>query len=394
MTMRSHRCSALAVLVFLSLVATIPARAQSDGIYADFTTSLGNFTCRLEHAAAPKAVANFIGLATGQRPWLDLATGTVKTNPFYNGITFHRVIAGFMNQAGSPNGQGTDGPGYAFQDEFSASLRHDGFGVLSMANSGPDSNGSQFFITVSAQLQLDNVHTVFGRLVSGSNVVDAINHVTTATGDKPVTPVVIQNIGIRRIGAAALAFDIEAQGLPAVRSLDLTIARSGAGVNLNFSNRAYAHNFLYTSTDLSSWTSSDLGIEAANGMVNSMARSAVVAKEFFRLAQVQYPASTLSPKVVHGRTVTLNFASGLGTIVLVFDALGKGTFTYNGSPGTITSYTWDQEPYRGRLWPIQYSNLVPMTLLLNFDTLTAGTFSGTAYAASTFGVSGSFTVSP
>ena len=129
------------------------AFAQGDGIYADFSTSLGGFTCRLEYAVAPKAVANFIGLATGQRAWLELPTGRVRTDAFYNGLTFHRVIAGFMSQGGSPNGQGTDGPGYSFVDEFNSGLRHDGFGVLSMANSGPDSNGSQFFITVSAQPQ-------------------------------------------------------------------------------------------------------------------------------------------------------------------------------------------------------------------------------------------------
>src|SRR5262245_12107619 len=140
--------------VFLTIavlaVCVSSATAQyTNGIYAEFNTSMGSYTCRLEHALAPKAVANFIGLATGQRAWLDLPSGLVHTNPFYNGTTYHRVIAGFMNQGGSRNALGTDGPGYQFVDEFAISLRHDGFGVLSMANAGPDSNGSQYFITVS-----------------------------------------------------------------------------------------------------------------------------------------------------------------------------------------------------------------------------------------------------
>ncbi len=91
-----------------------------DGIYADFQTSMGSFTCRLDYAVAPKAVANFIGLATGQRAWLSLTNGTAHTNAFFDGITFHRVIPDFMIQSGSPNGKGTDGPGYAFVDEFKA----------------------------------------------------------------------------------------------------------------------------------------------------------------------------------------------------------------------------------------------------------------------------------
>src|SRR5579859_3029057 len=131
------------------LLWTSGASAQTNGIFADFTTSMGNFTCQLSYSNTPAAVANFIGLVTGQRAWLDLTTGEVRTNDFYDGITFHRVISGFMIQAGSPNGLGTDGPGYNFVDEFSPSLNFSTPWMLAMANSGPDSNGSQFFITVS-----------------------------------------------------------------------------------------------------------------------------------------------------------------------------------------------------------------------------------------------------
>src|SRR5882724_5357209 len=116
--------------LLLILGSASRAIGQANGIYADFTTSMGSFTCRLEYAVAPKAVANFIGLATGQRPWLDLPSGTARTNTFYNGLLFHRVVAGFVIQAGSPNGLGTDGPGYVFPDEISPSLRFTNTGIL------------------------------------------------------------------------------------------------------------------------------------------------------------------------------------------------------------------------------------------------------------------------
>jgi peptidyl-prolyl cis-trans isomerase A (cyclophilin A) len=379
--------------LLFNLAALAPAWGQSVGIYADFTTSMGSFTCRLEYATSPKAVANFVGLATGQRAWLDLPSGLMKTNPFYNGLLFHRVIAGFMNQGGSPNGLGTDGPGYAFVDEFSPSLRHDGFGVLSMANSGPDSSGSQFFITVSAQPQLDDVHTIFGRLVGGSNVVYAINHVATDSSDKPLTNVVIQTVAIRRLGGPAQAFDIQAQGLPVVTNLALNIARAGGNVSLAYSNRLYADNRLYSSTNLLQWTGAGLGIEIAAPISNALQRAAVAPREFFRLAQVQYGASTLAPKDLFGRTLTLTFTVGPGIITNVFNSSGGGTYGWSSGPGgTIPAYAWYQEPYRGRLWPLYFSGLVTMTLQLNFESLAAGSFSGTAYTATPTTVKGSFTL--
>ena len=159
-----------------SLLLTLPCflQAQGDGIFADFNTSMGSFTCRVEYAKAPKASANFIGLATGERPWLDLTSGVVKTNPFYDGQIFHRVIAGFMIQGGDPTGSGRGGPGYRFEDEFKGNpLRHER-GVISMANAGPGTNGSQFFITHGPQPHLDGKHTVFGKVINGLDVVDAI----------------------------------------------------------------------------------------------------------------------------------------------------------------------------------------------------------------------------
>src|SRR6267154_541941 len=151
----------LVFILGITLGSTFLARGQ-EGIYADFNTSMGSFTCRLEYTNAPKAVANFIGLATGQRPWLDQNTGAVRNEPFYDGLIFHRVIKGFVIQSGSRNGFGTDGPGYAFLDEFVPSLRYGSAGVLAMANSGTNSNGAQFFITAGPQASLNDHYTIFG----------------------------------------------------------------------------------------------------------------------------------------------------------------------------------------------------------------------------------------
>jgi peptidyl-prolyl cis-trans isomerase A (cyclophilin A) len=385
-----------AVFLGAILVCVLPGRTlgQTNGIFADFTTSLGSFTCQLDYTNAPKAVANFIGLATGQRAWLDLPTGRVRTNTFYNGLTFHRVIANFMIQGGSPNGQGNDGPGYVFQDEFHPSLTFSDFGVLAMANSGTNSNGSQFFITVASTPWLNNVHTIFGRVTSGSNVVYAISRVATGANDKPLTNVVIQQVAIRRVGSAAQAFNVHGQGLPTVTNLALRINPAGSDILLSFTNRLHADNRLYVSTNLSGWSGLELGLELGPTFTNSLRRPRTGC-EFFRMAQIQYPASTLAPRAVTNRVLTLNFGGGSGTIVITFDATGGGTYTYTaGSPGVITAYDWHQEPYAGRLWPIYYSALVPMTLRLGFASTTGGTFSGTAYGTSAFPVSGSFTLGP
>jgi peptidyl-prolyl cis-trans isomerase A (cyclophilin A) len=385
----------LAVTGVLGL-STLIAVGQTSGIFADFTTSMGSFTCQLDFTNAPRTTANFIGLATGQHAWLDLPSGRARTNAFYNGLTFHRVIAGFMNQGGSPNGQGTDGPGYAFTDEFSPSLVFDSFGVLAMANSGPNSDGAQFFITVAPFTSGNNVYSIFGRLTSGSNVVYAINHVATDANDKPLTNVVIQQVSIRRVGAAAQAFNIDAQGLPIVTNLPLRIATAASQVTLTFTNRQYADNRLYSTTNLpGAWTSAALGIEITTPFSNSVQQAKDASRCFYSMAQVQYASSTFVPKTIYRRTLTLNFTSGLsGTLTITFDSAGGGNYTFPSySPGSVTSYSWTQDPYRGFLWPIYFSGLVPLTAQLDFATNTSGTFTGTFYPTISFAVSGTFSLS-
>lgn len=378
------------------------ARAQSDGLYADFTTSLGSFTCSLDFTNAPKTVANFVGLASGQRAWLEVPTGRVLKSPFYKGLTFHRVIPGFVIQGGSPNGLGTDGPGYSFVDEFSPLLRHDGFGVLSMANSGPDSNGSQFFVTLGATAWLNDIHSVFGRVVSGSNVVYAIGQVSRNSSDKPLTNVVVQNIAIRAVGVSAQAFSVNAQGLPVVTNLAARISPAGTNFSVTFSNRLHAENRLYSSTNLINWSGGSLGFEADSAFINGVEVASSASNRFYHLTQVHYPDSRPMPRALVGKTMVLQFSTDPLVITNVFTNASSGSYSrvLSGSLGTggITFYTWTPAPHRGRLSPIQFSSLVPMSLLLAPTNASGGVFSGTAniYAApaSQFSVSGSYSITP
>ena len=166
---------------------------------AHFTTSEGIFTVRLFDSETPNTVANFVGLAEGTREWTDPRTRRTEKKPLYNGTVFHRVIDRFMIQGGDPLGNGTGGPGYQFADEFHPKLRHDKPGILSMANAGANTNGSQFFITLVATPWLDNKHSIFGKVVDGMDVVQKIGSVPTSKpGDRPIKPITIQTITIER----------------------------------------------------------------------------------------------------------------------------------------------------------------------------------------------------
>ena len=166
---------------------------------AHFTTSEGNFTVRLFEEDVPNTVANFVGLAEGTKEFTDPQSGQKAKRPFFDGLTFHRVIDGFMIQGGDPLGTGTGGPGYKFADEFSPKLRHSKAGLLSMANAGPNSNGSQFFITLVPTPWLDNKHSIFGEVVEGMDVVQKIGKTATSKPhDRPVKPITIQSVKISR----------------------------------------------------------------------------------------------------------------------------------------------------------------------------------------------------
>ncbi|MDT0649935.1 peptidylprolyl isomerase [Autumnicola edwardsiae] len=175
-----------------------------DGLYAEFNTSKGPVVAELYFEQTPITVGSFVSLAEGENPQVD---STYKDKPFYDGIIFHRVIESFVIQGGDPTGTGSGGPGYRFPDETNDSLRHDEKGILSMANAGPGTNGSQFFITLAPTPNLDGRHTVFGKVVKGLDVVEAIGQVETGARDKPVEDVVINSVNIVRKGKEAKNFD-------------------------------------------------------------------------------------------------------------------------------------------------------------------------------------------
>ena len=167
------------------------------GTTAVFKTTLGSFTVKLFKEKAPKTVDNFVGLATGSKEWTDPKSGQkMKNHPLYNGTIFHRVIPDFMVQAGDPLGKGTGGPGYRFEDEFKPTDNFDKPGILAMANSGPGTNGSQFFITVKATPWLNGHHTIFGEVTSGMDVVNQISKADRDGMDRPKTEIKIESITI------------------------------------------------------------------------------------------------------------------------------------------------------------------------------------------------------
>lgn len=163
---------------------------------ATFDTNRGTFKVKLYNDKSPKTVENFVGLATGTKEWADPKSGEKVKRPFYDGLVFHRVIKDFMIQGGCPLGTGTGGPGYRFNDEFHPELKHNKPGLLSMANAGPNTNGSQFFITTVATPWLDNRHVIFGEVTEGYDVVDAIGKTKTGPMDRPVEAVVINKVTI------------------------------------------------------------------------------------------------------------------------------------------------------------------------------------------------------
>ena len=166
-------------------------KEELERVKAQFETNLGSFKIELYAKECPETVWNFVNLAEGRQE-------TQKKGPYYDGLVFHRVIEGFMIQSGCPDGVGTGGPGYQFGDEFQSELKHDSEGIVSMANAGPGTNGSQFFITLVPTPHLNRNHTVFGKVVEGMDVIRKIGTVEKGSDDRPATEIVIQKVTILR----------------------------------------------------------------------------------------------------------------------------------------------------------------------------------------------------
>jgi peptidyl-prolyl cis-trans isomerase A (cyclophilin A) len=174
--------------------------ARQAGTYATFDTTEGKIVCRLFEKEAPATTKNFLDLAEGKRAWKDSVSGKGGNGPLFNGTIFHRVIPDFMIQGGDPSGTGMGGPGYKFQDETKGSPhKFDKSGKLAMANAGPNTNGSQFFITVAPTPWLTGNHTIFGEVVEGQDVADKISKVKRGAQDRPAKDVVLQSVTIERV---------------------------------------------------------------------------------------------------------------------------------------------------------------------------------------------------
>ncbi|HUD38140.1 MAG TPA: peptidylprolyl isomerase [Streptosporangiaceae bacterium] len=176
---------------------------MTNKLTATLRTNQGTIVIRLFPDHAPKTVRNFVELAEGTREWTDPRTRKKTSAKLYDGTIFHRVIPRFMIQGGDPLGTGTGGPGYQFADEFHPELVFDRPYLLAMANAGPGTNGSQFFITTVPTHHLDRKHTIFGEVISGNDIVDAISNVRTGRNDRPVNDVVIESVEISSDGDAA-----------------------------------------------------------------------------------------------------------------------------------------------------------------------------------------------
>jgi len=199
MRTRNLFVAAAAVAATLSTVNAASWK-ETPGMYAVFETNQGKIVAELFPKETPKTVENFVGLAEATKPYKDPTSGEMVKKRFYDGITFHRIIPNFMMQGGDPLGTGRGGPGYKFEDEIVASLTFDKPGKLAMANSGPGTNGSQFFITAAATTWLNGKHTIFGQVVEGMEVVDKICSTLGTPNGAPKEQVVINKLTIQRVG--------------------------------------------------------------------------------------------------------------------------------------------------------------------------------------------------
>ncbi len=346
-----------AVLFCLAQLAIISAARgftpSEPGLYAVFDTTAGEFTASLLYNESPMTVANFVGLAEGTQVWVD-ENGIFRNGPFYDGVTFHRVVQNFVIQAGSRNGEGTDGPGYFINDEINVELTHNGSGVLSMANSGPNSGGSQFFITLDQAQFLDLKHPIFGFIVEGLEVVNAIGNAQVDDNEKPITDIVINSITIVREGAEAEAFDASAWQLPKLTDPKAKFDLSLKTANVEFPRRSISEYFIRQSDDLSNWAQTAYypasRDETTTERFDFQEELEQENRQFFQVGEFTEP----QPIDRNGAILTLN----LGGSPLVIN-LGQdfgGNYTFEGQSWTIEFYDW-----------FEVGNLIQLLVFYNGD---------------------------
>lgn len=374
------------VIFVLGLAGACAARAQTEGIFADFVTSRGEFTVWLDHERAPRPVASFVGLATGETGWVDERTN-VWRRPFYDGSIVHRIVksgnapaiaiqgGGYMWTSVDTNtgvvSTNFSGPGYTMLDTVTNGLLHSN-GVISMANSGPNTDGSQFFITLTNVPFYDGRYSVFGHVVSGMEVVRDIAAAELAEGgERPLQDIVVSNVSVRRVGEAAEAFDVTAQGVPSPESapVGLSWGESGDVAHAVFAVEVTSHSkpLLFSDAlDVAAFTNWDhqvmfSGLDFHTGATVVLTDSWEVAdlgrRHFFHASRILYPIPITAPRSNRGRTFTFWW----NELDLVYSATFHSNLLQQGTgwvqlgtnePVARTIFggdTWSRDAYMARL---------------------------------------------
>lgn len=363
-------------LVLALGLLSISAPAQTNGIFADVSTSMGDFSLYLDYEKAPRAVASFVGLATGEKSWADTDGHIWTDRPFYDGSLFHRVVKDDQTNGIAIQGGGWlwrsvntntgvvttnfDNAGYYMLETVTNGLMHSN-GVISMANSGPNTDGSQFFVTATNVPFWDGGYSVFGHVTTGMNVVTSIAAVAVqGPMERPVEDIVLSNVVIRRVGAAAEAFNIASQGVPVVESGPMALQRSGTNELLRIEIGEQTEMLFRETSDLQLWETSDWGFNTGATIIwtSTVARAELGDTYFFHMSRIGYPVPITSPADVRAKTVTFWWDT---TPAVKYEATFSAVWTNMGTyvvtsgtndpiSGNIFPYdSWARNPYSARL---------------------------------------------
>lgn len=385
------------------VLAAAPVQAQlADGLYAVFQTDFGSFTARLDYVEAPVTVGNFVGLVQGTQTWIEEATGVPRNDPYFDGIIVNRIadIPERIIQTGSQNGSNSGGgPGYTFPDEFHPNLRHDVAGILSMANSGLDSNGSQIFFTLGALPGLDDIHNVFGLVIDGLDVLTAIGNVPL-TGSKPTDDVPFHQVTIVRVGAAALAFDAGAQGLPVANGLEIGIGRDDTNsVLITYETNANSEVKINSSPELSdpaAWHEVSTQWQFDNLLSTQITLTATNQQEYFSATRVDYQGVIYTPFDLSGIRVR-DTNDEVDVRLSLIDDNGYYQVQQESFSTFLNAWSWTPGPYGGTLF-LEYTGFTPpqTSLYLVFTNGDSGSYTAdilNGNGSTSFSFDGEFTLS-
>lgn len=374
--------------LLLSLSAILSAAPTDDGLYAVFDTNRGEFTAELFYKDAPLSCANLIGLAEGILPHYPNGQQAPVFSNFYDNLTFHRIVAGFVIQGGDPSGDGTGGPGYDWPDEVSPDLSHSSEGILSMANAGINTNGSQFFITLAPTLSLNGKHNVFGRIVEGIENVRVIGATATDARDAPISAVTINSIRALRIGAEAEAFDptfyaelFNPNGLQVAQAIEpkLTFQHSDTEqLTVSAPYQPFTDYRFSVSQDLEAWTSEDLIFPSLDPNIDSIDYQLLPSPEstprFVRMAGSSGPLLDLEGKVTQIRVDSASGGAPFQETITINPNL-TGVYQSSANANLDVSYRWVTIGPRRTQLTIQFANSARVAFYL--DSNEDGT--GSAY---------------